>query len=173
LRTYDPDDWERVHVYASVPEFSQYDIWGPNSVDDSKAFVASCIEETEREPILRYELAIVSIEQNLLIGGCSLKRKHASDGAASLGFAVNPDFHNQGYATEVVGALCDFGFSVLGLSKILAACDARNTASYRVMEEVGMTRVATKRSDSGISGAMMNSYHYELCKASGKGGGIH
>lgn len=152
-------------MYASIPEFSQYDVWGPNSVDDSKAFVAGCIKETSTTPTLRYELAIVLKDEGLLIGGCSLKRSDDSETMASLGFAVNPDFQNNGYATEVAVALIDFGFKILGLSKVLAECDTRNIASYRVMEKAGMSRVGIKQGDREIRGALVDGYHYEIAAA--------
>ena len=167
LRKYVPDDWARVHFYASIPEFSQFDVWGPNSVEDTKAFVASCIAETSKSSILRYELAVVLRDQDLLIGGCGLKRISDSETTASLGFAVNPDFQNQGYATEVAAALIDFGFGTLSLSRIFAKCDTRNIGSYRVMEKVGMTRVRIDRDDREVKGVMTDSYRYEISSGCG------
>ena len=54
LRPYIPEDWERVHLYASIPEFSQFDVWGPNSIEDTKKFVAECIAKAAERPIQRY-----------------------------------------------------------------------------------------------------------------------
>jgi RimJ/RimL family protein N-acetyltransferase len=167
LRKYVPNDWIRVHLYASIPKFSQFDVWGPNSIEDTKDYVANCIEETSKSPILRHELAVVLKDQDLLIGGCGLKRTNDFETAASLGFAVNPDFQNQGYAAEVAAALIDFGFGTLGLSRIFAECDTRNTASYKVMEKVGMIRVATERDDREVKGVMTDSYRYEITKSCG------
>ena len=39
-------------------------------------------------------------------------------------------------------ALLRLGFGDLGLHRVAARCDARNTASARVMERVGMRREA-------------------------------
>lgn len=58
LRPYRIEDWQHVHRYASIPEFSQYDVWGPNSVEDTKRFVGDCIAHLGRDPAERYDLAI-------------------------------------------------------------------------------------------------------------------
>ena len=43
LRDFVPADWTAVHTYASDPEVVRFMNWGPNSVDDSQAFVARAI----------------------------------------------------------------------------------------------------------------------------------
>ena len=162
LRRYLPDDWARVHLYAKVPEFSQYEVWGPNSAEDTKAFVADCIEKTSVTPILEYQLAVILKDANILIGGCGIKKDQPSDSAASLGYAINPEFQNRGYATETAIALIDFGFSHLGLTRIVAECDTRNSASYKVMEKAGMKVAARLTGYREVKGEMSDSYRYEI-----------
>ena len=59
-----------------------------------------------------------------------------------IGYILNPAYQGQGLATEVAGTLLRLGFEGLGLHRIVARCDARNVASARVMERVGMRREA-------------------------------
>ncbi len=162
LRPYKPTDWEFVHVYAAVPEFSQYELWGPNSVEDTKEFIARCIAETSSEPVAGYQLAMELQETNVLIGGCTLKKQHSEANEAYLGYAVNPGYQNQGYPTEAAIALIRFGFDQLNLSCICATCDTRNVASWRVMEKAGLHRTALIRGDRIRKGARSDSYRYEI-----------
>ena len=162
LREFRPDDWESVHLYARVPEVSQYDIWGPNSEDDSKEFVATCIAKTSADPILEYQLAVILNDTDMLIGGCGLKRDDASDDSASLGYAINPDFQSRGFATEIANALIRFGFNELGLAIVIAECDTRNTASSRVMEKAGMKMVTRLHDYRMVKGEMTDSYRYSI-----------
>ena len=164
LREYVLDDWKRVHLYASNPEFSQFDVWGPNTVDDSRSYVADCIAKTAMRPVLDYELAVILRDQELLIGGCGIKRGSVTNNIASVGFAINPDFQRNGYATEVAIALIDFGFMSMGLEAIFAKCDTRNVASYRVMENAGMVRTARLKNEREVKGAMTDSYRYEISR---------
>ncbi len=57
-----------------------------------------------------------------------------------LGYAFHPDYHNKGYATEVliacIEALISFGYPA-----VRAGAFPENIASIRVMEKAGMTRL--------------------------------
>ena len=106
LRPYRPDDWEQIHRYASIPEFSQFDVWGPNSETDTKRFVADCVASLSRDPVQRYELAVELKFDGSVIGGCTLKRHPDDHKLAGLGYAINPDFQCHGYATmKLAGVL--------------------------------------------------------------------
>ena len=162
LRPYVVEDWAQVHTYGAVPEFSRFEAWGPNSVEDTQRFVGDCIASMSEQPLLGYQLAIVLKEADRLIGGCTLKRKKANIREAFVGYAIHPDFQCKGFATEASAALLDFGFNSLGLVRIYAECDARNVASRRVMEKLGMQLVALRKNHKKVKGAMIDSYEYEL-----------
>ncbi len=149
-----------MHAYASIPEVSQYDSWGPNSESDTRAFVNRCVDLAGRSPIERYDLAVVVNAIDRLIGACALKLQSASE--ASLGYAIHPDYQGSGFATEATRGLLDFGFGTLGLARIVARCDTRNHASYRVMEKAGMVRVGTHLNDREIKGRLAHSYEYAI-----------
>lgn len=59
---------------------------------------------------------------------------------AELTYFVGEPYWNQGYATEAVKAMIDFGFTNLKLEHIEARCLATNAASARVMEKGGLIR---------------------------------
>ena len=82
---------------------------------------------------------------------------------AELGWALHPEESGKGYATEAVRAVLQVCFEDLGLRRVTASCFAANTASYRLMERVGMRREAhTVRSDLHPSGSWMDGYGYAL-----------
>jgi RimJ/RimL family protein N-acetyltransferase len=164
LRPYRLDDWEHIHRYASVPAFSQYDVWGPNSVDDTKRFVADCIASLARDPVQRYELAAELKAGGSVIGGCTLKRTATNPDEGGLGYAINPGFQRMGYATEAAVALIRFAFEDVGLSLVYAECDTRNVASRRVMEKTGMKLAAVLKEHQVVKGIMTDSYRYEICR---------
>ncbi len=77
---------------------------------------------------------------------------------------MNPDFQSKGYATEAAVALIRFGFEQLQLEVIYATCDARNSASFRVMEKLGMQRVGLLKGDRMQKGHMRDTLRYELIR---------
>ena len=56
-----------------------------------------------------------------------------------MGYALHPDYHNRGFATEAFGAVINYLFS-RGFEEILAGAFEGNAASMRVMEKCGMKR---------------------------------
>lgn len=59
---------------------------------------------------------------------------------AELGWVLHPDYVDHGYATEAVRELIRICFEDLALRRITGECFADNTASWRLMERVGMRR---------------------------------
>jgi RimJ/RimL family protein N-acetyltransferase len=59
-----------------------------------------------------------------------------------VGYVFHPDYQRRGYATEATAAVIDAGFDSFGLHRIRARLDARNEASARLCERLGMRREA-------------------------------
>ena len=55
-----------------------------------------------------------------------------------VGYQLRPEFWGRGYATEAARASLAFGRDVVGLERIVALIDPRNTASQRVAAKLGM-----------------------------------
>jgi RimJ/RimL family protein N-acetyltransferase len=79
-----------------------------------------------------------------LIGAMSL-RIDADLAQANLGYWVGHPYWNQGYGTEAASAVVGFGFTKLQLHRIHAAHLARNPASGRVMQKLGMQQEGVQR----------------------------
>ena len=62
-------------------------------------------------------------------------------GNTEVGYQFLPEFWGQGYAWEVVTSVINYGFSELNLDEIVAETQTRNTASCRLLQKVGMTRI--------------------------------
>lgn len=55
-----------------------------------------------------------------------------------IGYRLARAFWDRGYATEAVLAARDYGFNILGLTRLIAMIDPQNAASIRVAEKAGM-----------------------------------
>lgn len=162
LRAYKKEDWERVHIYGSDADFSKYELWGPNTLEDTHKFINEMIEQTQSNPRYKYDFAVCLKENNLLIGGCGIRRETELSQVANLGWAIHPEFQKKGYATEAAKALIDFGLRQLKLSVIYAICDTRNAASFKVMEKLGMMRVGFITGTKEVKGHIRDTFRYEL-----------
>jgi RimJ/RimL family protein N-acetyltransferase len=90
----------------------------------------------------RVMLAVLPLGQRRVIGDVNLMWRSQEHRQGEIGYAFNPEYHGHGYATEAAAAMLRLGFTEYGFHRICARCDARNTASVKVMERLGMRREA-------------------------------
>jgi RimJ/RimL family protein N-acetyltransferase len=64
----------------------------------------------------------------------------ADEGTFEIGWRLLPEFWGKGYASEGASALLSFGFTELGLARIVSFAVWNNARSTAVMERIGMQR---------------------------------
>jgi RimJ/RimL family protein N-acetyltransferase len=89
--------------------------------------------------------AIHRLADARLVGTVALREIDPTHLQAELGYWIGVPYWNQGYATEAARAVVDLGFASLGLNRIYAHHMARNPASGRVLERIGMQREGVLR----------------------------
>jgi RimJ/RimL family protein N-acetyltransferase len=77
-----------------------------------------------------------------LIGDVMLMWHSEQHRSGEIGYVFAPEHAGRGYATEAARALLGLGFDGLRLHRITARIDARNTASVRVAQRLGMRQEA-------------------------------
>lgn len=55
-----------------------------------------------------------------------------------VSYVLDPKFWGEGYGTEIVACIIEYGFKNLGLEEIYAETQKKNTASIKLLEKVGM-----------------------------------
>jgi RimJ/RimL family protein N-acetyltransferase len=138
LRELNENDWIDVHHYASQEIACQFQPWGPNSEEDSKAFVNQVIRDARQKPRTRFVFAIIYDEN--MIGSGELNIRDSINKVGEIAYIVNPEYWGKGIATDVAKLLINYGFKEFRLHRIYATCDPRNIGSSKVLEKVGMTK---------------------------------
>ena len=114
--------------------------WGLNGLtpekDAQRWLYHHALKEWRREPISMREYCVILKETGERMGDASVEI--VDESTAEIGWILLPRFRGQGYATEAGRAMMDYGFRVFGKDRVIAHCDARNAASYRVMSRLGM-----------------------------------
>src|SRR4029077_17188521 len=72
--------------------------------------------------------------------------------AAPLGVSLRPSFRGRGLGSDVVLALCEYGFSVRGLHRLQVDTLASNAAMIRAAERAGFTLEGTLRRAGWVNG---------------------
>ncbi len=107
-----------------------------------------------------FELAIERKEDGKVIGLLGVICQ--DQGQGEMGWALGVEYRGQGYATEAIRALMDYGFSSLGLHRIHADTSTDNLASCRIMERLGMRREGLLRGAVYEGGKWVDRYVYAM-----------
>jgi RimJ/RimL family protein N-acetyltransferase len=127
----------------SDPEMVRYVPYPPLTREQAEERLASIATMTAiDDDAQNLRFAVVLPDTDELIGDVSLWSSPSDRSHAEIGYIFNSRFHGHGYATEAVAEILRIGFEEAGLHRITANADARNAASIRVVERVGMRREA-------------------------------
>lgn len=147
VREFEWKDWETTHVYAQLPEVSQYQHWGPNTKADTQAFLREALAYQKQQPRFQHEWCVCLKDDGTHIGGCGAFIDSAQPTQGLIGYLLHPQYWGQGFATEIVAYLLPYCREQLHLEKISATCDTRNIASQRVLEKSGFVQTARREKD--------------------------
>lgn len=93
---------------------------------------------------LLVSFAITRQADTRLLGSVGLKVSQRHN-HAELGYWIGKEYWNHGYCTEAGRAVVRYGFDVLNLQRIHAYHFARNPASGRVLQKIGMRHEGCQR----------------------------
>lgn len=162
LRELEFSDWEQVHRYASLKEVCQFQPWGPNSQEETKGYVEIAMIDGKRHSRTRYVLGVIIKKTGQFIGAGELNIRDTINREGEIGYILHPDEWGRGFATEIAQLLIDLGFNTLHLYRIFATCDPRNSASFRVLEKIGMKREGRLRDHMLLRGGWRDSLLYSI-----------
>jgi RimJ/RimL family protein N-acetyltransferase len=153
LRPFRASDLEVLHRLQSLPEVVRYLLWDARS----RSEVEAVLEQRTRQTRIAAEgdklvLAVTMHNGGALIGDVNLQWLSTHHQQGEIGFVFLPEYHGHGYASEAAAAMLALGFNRLGLHRIIGRCDARNTASARLMVRLGLRREAHLRENEIFKG---------------------
>jgi [ribosomal protein S5]-alanine N-acetyltransferase len=160
LRRWAVDDFASVCAYAADEEWARFlPVPYPYSEADAHRFVASQISLDWQE-----EFGWAMEHDGRAIGGINL-RLFSEGLIAEIDYAVARTFWRRGLATEAAVAVVDAAFQDFQkLTRVRSMVDARNLASARVLEKIGMKREGVLRSNSFARGEAVDEAWYGLLR---------
>ena len=158
IRPFQSNDLEAVHSYSSNPAVMHFIPGGAMSVEKTMDFISENINE---QPEF---YALIHQESRELVGHLGFHPWFAPQ-IFELEWVLHPKHQNNGYTTEAAKALIQYGFETLNVHRIIATCQPENTASWRVMEKLGMTREGLFRQCiQQPDGSWWDEYFYAILK---------
>lgn len=153
MRRWQLSDVDHVLAYAQDPEWSRFlhALPSPYERRHAEEFVA---RQVLLDPRSHPSWAVVL--DGVVIGGINLRLRQEHR-LGELGYSLARPHWSRGYTTEAARAVVDAAFRTdTELNRIRAFADARNTASQRVMEKIGMTKEGTLRQNRIERGTLID-----------------
>jgi ribosomal-protein-alanine N-acetyltransferase len=165
LRPVEADDWVRIHEWASTEAACRYQAWGPNTPDDTKAFVAAAVGAWLDSSGDRRVWVATTADLGV-VGLGELNIRSRVHGTAEIAYGVHVDLWSRGLGTAIARALVDVARAE-GMQRVFATCDPRNEASSHVLMNVGMRYEGTLRHTLRIRDGWRDSAMYALVEGDG------
>ncbi|WP_237287817.1 GNAT family N-acetyltransferase [Streptomyces malaysiensis] len=163
LRKLALNDWQAVHSWASLEEACRYQPWGPNTEDQTRAFVQTAVEAWSQAHQQRF--VYIARFEDELVGMGELHIRSRRHRRGEIAYIVHPRAWGRGVGTAIGQELLSRGFGELGLHRIYATCDPRNLASSRLLGKLGMTYEGRHRHTALIRDGWRDSEMFSILEA--------
>lgn len=162
LRSFQIEDVRAVHAYLSDPDVMRYVPEQPFTLEETERFVTGSASGPDGWVGLPDKLAILLKPSFRVIGHLVFASFHGVFLTYEIGWVIHRRYQGQGYATEAAEAVLELGFREMSLHRVVATCDPRNTASWRVMEKLGMRCEAHQLRSIFKEGEWLDEYQYAI-----------
>ena len=139
LRALTPADLEFVYQHFSDPDVTRYlhDEEPVSTREDAQEII-----DFYTRPGVKYHnrWVVVSKSNNQPIGTCGYHKWQERHFRAEIGYDLEPASWNQGYMTEALTEVLEFGFEKMGLNRIEALVHSQNLASIRLLQKLGFQK---------------------------------
>lgn len=119
------------------------------------------IEQTLKNNELNF--AIVNLEQDELIGNCGFENVSYQNRIGTVGiFIGNENNRSNGYGTEALRLLLDYGFNYLNLNNIMLTVKSFNERAIKCYEKVGFKEFGRRRESYFLNGKYYDDVHMDI-----------
>ncbi len=165
IRKFEDRDYSDLYDYLSNKEVLRYEDQKTSSLEECKKLAH---ERTNSDNFI----AVCLKENNRLIGHIYLRKLLPYENLTwEIGYIFNNKYWKKGYATEAVNKILEYLFTELRAHRVVARCDTRNIASWKLMKKIGMKQEACYRKNTFYKKYMLlskqeiewyDTYHYSI-----------
>jgi ribosomal-protein-alanine N-acetyltransferase len=121
-----------------------------------------CIKPFKENRGIRW--GIIRKGGNELIGTCGYYDWNKTARWAEIGYDLEPEYWGQGIMTEALRATLKHGFEEMGLNRIQAIIDSKNTRSLRLIQRLGFKQEGVLRQRSYFNGQFKDDVCFSLLR---------
>lgn len=129
-------DASRMSEYRNKEEVARFQSWKSYSEDDALRRIQQCLRiSLMNQPKTDYHLAIICKDNDKMIGDIFVEIMTKK--VMCLGYTLDSEYWNHGYASEVVSAFCEYMNHEYGLKKVVCYVYSDNKRSIRMLKKLG------------------------------------
>ncbi len=162
IRRFTESDVASLLAIRADPEVARFQSWEESSEERMASFVTAMMQAEPGVAGEWFQFAIALRNTGELIGDCGLHPLAEEPRLAEIGYTFGRQFQGQGLASEAVTAIVKYAFTVLGLHRIAAITDVRNSGSIKLLERLGFRREGLTQRAFWNKGEWVDEYLYAL-----------
>ena len=163
LRPFEDGDLNALYRMQSDAEVARWLYNDPRTLEETRAQLSRKIagaQLTAEDDWL--SAVVVERETGDVVGDMALHWVSEQHKTGEIGFILDPAYQGRGYATEAARAFLTFGFESMGFHRVIGRTEARNTASARVLEKLGMRLEAHLVENEWVKGEWQSELVYAM-----------
>jgi RimJ/RimL family protein N-acetyltransferase len=169
LRLMTAEDIDDVYDYQSREDVCRYLLFEPRTlekvVEKVDAFSRATTLAADGDFLqLAVELPETADARARVIGDSFFKLASVADSQGEIGWTMHPDFMGHGYASEAARTMLGVAFEQIGLHRVIANLDPRNTASIALCLRLGMREEAHFVRDMWFKGEWADTGIYAILR---------
>lgn len=129
------------------------------SVESEREWIQNSLKNNE------YVFGIVDLKNDQLIGNCGIHDINAKDRTAIVGIFIGEEENrSNGYGTETLGLLLDYGFNYLNLNNIMLSVMSFNERAIGCYKKVGFKEIGRRRQCYFLNGKYYDEIYMDILK---------
>jgi RimJ/RimL family protein N-acetyltransferase len=163
IRPINISDKEALYKYRSDPETYKYLSFIPRDEGDIEEFIKKS-PTAINVPGTWFQFVILLKVNQKLIGDIGIHFLDTDPGnkQVEIGYTLDREFRNNGYASEALHEIIDYLFNSLNKHRIIASIDPTNVTSIKLIEKLGFRKEAHFKKSLFFHGKWVDDLVYAL-----------
>jgi len=108
---------------------------------------------------------LIEKKTNIVIGSCGFHNWIKNHARSEIGYEIHKQYQNQGYISEAINKVINYGFKEMNLNRIEALIDPMNEISIRIITKNGFKKEGLLREHYKNKNKFEDSIMYSLLKS--------
>lgn len=163
LRKISLNDAQTLFKYWSDPQVTQYlNLNTFKNIEQSLKMIGLLNSLYTKGKGIRWAIALK--KNNIVIGTCGYNSWIKKSSRGEIGYELGREYWGNGYATEAVQKIIEYGFKTMNLNRIEAFTVPEAVSSVHLLEKLGFKKEGVLREYGYLNGKFLDENVYSLLK---------